>query len=57
MSASVLGWLFLAVVWGSTWLVIKIGLSDLPPFTFAGIRFAIAAVVLLTVVKIRAAIA
>ena len=55
MSGSVLGWLFLAVVWGSTWLVIKIGLSDLPPFTFAGIRFAIAAVVLLTVVRIRAA--
>ena len=30
------------LVWGSTWLVIKIGLRDLPPFRFAGLRMAIA---------------
>ena len=29
-------------VWGSTWLVIKVGLRDLPPFRFAAIRMAIA---------------
>lgn len=30
------------LVWGSTWLVIKIGLADLPAFRFAGFRMAIA---------------
>jgi drug/metabolite transporter (DMT)-like permease len=33
---------FCCVVWGSTWLVIKIGLQDLPPFHFAAIRMAVA---------------
>lgn len=33
----------LCFVWGSTWLAIKVGLSSLPPVTFAGIRFTIAA--------------
>jgi len=30
----------LCLIWGSTWLVIKWGLADLPPFTAAGVRFA-----------------
>ena len=34
----------LCLVWGSTWIVIQTGLQDLPPFTSAGVRFAIAAV-------------
>jgi drug/metabolite transporter (DMT)-like permease len=42
-------WLTLCVVWSSTWLVIKIGLRDLPPISYAGIRFVIAVVVLLLV--------
>ena len=35
-------WLALCAIWGSTWLGIKLGLRDLPPITFAGIRFALA---------------
>src|SRR5262245_58297881 len=35
-------YLFCCAVWGSTWLVIKIGLADLPPFHFAAIRMAVA---------------
>ncbi len=35
-------WLLLSLIWGSTWLFIKVGLADLPPFTFAGLRFSIA---------------
>ncbi len=46
-------WLTLAMIWGSTWLFIKLGLEDLPPFTFAGIRFVIAAIILLTIIIIR----
>jgi drug/metabolite transporter (DMT)-like permease len=36
----------LCVVWSSTWVAIKIGLRDLPPISFAALRFAIAVVVL-----------
>jgi drug/metabolite transporter (DMT)-like permease len=34
----------LCLVWGSTWLAIKIGLADLPPLRFAGLRMALACV-------------
>ncbi|CAN5564138.1 EamA family transporter [soil metagenome] len=39
----------LCVVWSSTWLAIKVGLDDLPPVSFAGLRFLIALVVLVAV--------
>ena len=43
-------WLSLAGIWGSTWLAIKLGLRDLPPITFAGIRFALAGAVLFVII-------
>ncbi|MEO8436671.1 MAG: EamA family transporter [Pyrinomonadaceae bacterium] len=46
-------WLLLCCIWGSTWLFIKIGLTDLPPFTFAGIRFLLASLILFSLVTIR----
>ena len=46
-------WLILCGIWGSTWLFIKLGLEDLPPFTFAGIRFVIACTILFTLIRIR----
>jgi drug/metabolite transporter (DMT)-like permease len=46
-------WLILCGIWGSTWLFIKIGLADLPPFTFAGIRFVLAALILILLVTAR----
>jgi drug/metabolite transporter (DMT)-like permease len=42
-------WLTLCIVWSSTWLVIKIGLRDLPPISYAGIRFVVAIIVLFAV--------
>jgi drug/metabolite transporter (DMT)-like permease len=42
-------WLTLCLVWSSTWLAIKVGLRDLPPISFAAIRFLVAVVVLLAV--------
>jgi drug/metabolite transporter (DMT)-like permease len=44
-------WLLLCLIWGSTWLFIKLGLDDLPPFTFAGIRFVIASAILFAIIK------
>ena len=44
-----LAWLTLCVVWSSTWLAIKVGLRDLPPISYAGIRFLVAIVVLIAI--------
>jgi drug/metabolite transporter (DMT)-like permease len=46
-------WLVLCGIWGSTWLFIKLGLEDLPPFTFAGIRFIIACAIVFSIIRIR----
>lgn len=42
----VLIWWVVCLLWSSTFLFIKLGLSDIPPFTFASIRLAIAVAVL-----------
>jgi len=42
-------WLTLCIVWSSTWLVIKIGLRDLPPVSFVAWRFVVALVILLVI--------
>lgn len=52
-NAPLLVWLVLSLIWGSTWLFIKLGLEDLPPFTFAGIRFVIASFILAVFILIR----
>ncbi len=46
-------WGALVLIWGSTWLGVRIGLDDLPPLTFAGIRFLVASVVLFAVLWVR----
>jgi drug/metabolite transporter (DMT)-like permease len=45
-SRIVLVYLAVSFLWGSTWLVVRIGLSDLPPLLFAGVRMSLAAAVL-----------
>ena len=46
-------WLILCCIWGSTWLFIKLGLADLPPLSFAGIRFLFASLILLALIFAR----
>ncbi|MFZ4984035.1 MAG: DMT family transporter [Blastocatellia bacterium] len=46
-------WIVLSLIWGSTWIFIKLGLRDLPPITFAGLRFLVAGLVLLVIVRCR----
>jgi drug/metabolite transporter (DMT)-like permease len=54
MNQALIVWIILSLIWGSTWSFIKIGLRDLPPITFAGIRFLIAAAILwLLVLSLR----
>jgi drug/metabolite transporter (DMT)-like permease len=54
-ASAVLVWtaiLILYLVWGSTYLGIRIAVGSIPPFAMAGVRFAIAGVVLLAVVSV-----
>jgi drug/metabolite transporter (DMT)-like permease len=50
MNVPLIVWLALCIIWGSTWLFIKLGLRDLPPFTFAGLRFLLASAILWAIV-------
>lgn len=47
-----LAWLLACLLWSSTFLFIKAGLRDIPPFTFAWVRLAIAAIILGTVASV-----
>lgn len=47
---TILVWLILCLLWGTTWIFIKIGLADLPPITFAAARFLLAVVLLLPLI-------
>jgi drug/metabolite transporter (DMT)-like permease len=49
----ILVWLILCLIWGTTWIFIKIGLLNLPPITFAAARFLLAVVLLLPIIWIR----
>jgi drug/metabolite transporter (DMT)-like permease len=43
----------LCIIWGSTWLVIKVGLEVLPPFLGAALRFGVASIVLFGLALVR----
>src|ERR1700755_546994 len=43
-------WLILCIIWGTTWIFIKVGLDDLPPVSFAALRFFVACLILLPVI-------
>lgn len=47
---AVLEALLVTVLWSSSYVLIKIGLQDIPPLTFAGLRYGLATLVLLTIV-------
>ena len=44
---ALVAYLVVCVFWGSTYLAIKIGVGELPPFLFAGLRFLCAGAILL----------
>jgi drug/metabolite transporter (DMT)-like permease len=46
-------WLLLCIVWGTTWIFIKLGLADLPPVSFAAIRFTVACLILFPILKLQ----
>ncbi len=46
-------WINICIIWGTTYLAIRIGVADLPPMLFAGIRWLIAGVLLTTILILR----
>lgn len=45
--ATVLQALFVTFLWSTSWVIIKVGLKDIPPLTFAGLRYTLAFLCLL----------
>lgn len=46
-------WLLLCLIWGTTWIFIKIGLEDLPPIAFAASRFLLAVIILFFIIHVQ----
>jgi drug/metabolite transporter (DMT)-like permease len=46
---ALIAYLIVCVFWGSTYLAIKVGVTELPPFLFAGLRFLTGGLVLLAI--------
>ncbi|NHI84037.1 MAG: hypothetical protein EAX81_07025 [Candidatus Thorarchaeota archaeon] len=44
---------FVTMLWSSSWVIIKFGLQELSPLIFSGLRYVIAALILLTIVTMR----
>lgn len=41
------------IIWGTTYLAIRIGIESMPPFTMAGLRYVIAGVLMLLYIQIK----
>ena len=48
---ALIAYLVVCVFWGSTYLAIKVGVTELPPFLFAGLRFMAGGFVLLVIAR------
>jgi drug/metabolite transporter (DMT)-like permease len=50
----IITWLILCLIWGTTWLFIKLGLEEgLPPITFAAARFVLAVLILAVIIFLQ----
>lgn len=48
-----LAWLAICIIWGTTYLVIRIGVQEMPPFLFSGFRWLIAGPTFLIILKLK----
>lgn len=44
-----LAWIAICVIWGTTYLFIRIGVESIPPMLFAGLRWIIAGIILISI--------
>jgi drug/metabolite transporter (DMT)-like permease len=49
----VIGFIIISIIWGTTWLAIKIGLDSIPPLYAISMRFTLASLVLYLLLKFR----
>ncbi len=49
----VLGYIVICIIWGSTWLAIRLGLDSIDPIISVGIRFLLASVFIFVLMKIN----
>jgi len=55
LSRAYLAWAIVCLVWGTTYLGIRIAIETIPPFLMAGVRWTVAGSVLLGLLKLRGA--
>src|SRR5678815_4062148 len=48
-------WMFVCLVWGTTYLAIRIAIETMPPFSMAGVRWIVAGALLLAVLAMKGA--
>ncbi|HKA59879.1 MAG TPA: EamA family transporter [Gemmatimonadales bacterium] len=48
---ALIAYLVVCIFWGSTYLAIKVGVTELPPFLFGGLRFLVAGLLLLAIAR------
>lgn len=48
-----MAWVAICLIWGTTYLAIKIGLETIPPFAMGGIRYLLAGALLLAAIRAR----
>lgn len=46
-------WIAICIIWGTTYLAIRIGVKDLPPLLFAGLRWVPAGIILIIFLKLK----
>lgn len=49
----IIGYTIITLIWGSTWLAIKVGLQTVPPFFGLAFRFTLAAAMMFLVMRVR----
>jgi drug/metabolite transporter (DMT)-like permease len=48
-----IAWIVICIIWGTTYLAIRIGVAELPPMLFAGFRWLVAGGILLILLNLR----
>jgi len=48
-----IAWITICIVWGTTYLAIRIGVDNLPPMLFAGLRWILAGIIFLSYLKFK----
>ena len=48
-----IAWVAICIIWGTTYLAIKVALTTVPPLLVGGLRYVFAALIMLTVLRVQ----